>query len=65
LRQITNTVPALIAYIDAEQRFQFYNLAYEECFGLKYGVISVFVHCGACPLASRPARERAICLAEP
>jgi hypothetical protein len=36
LRQITDTVPALIAYIDAEQRFQFHNLAYEEGFGLKY-----------------------------
>ncbi|UUZ65629.1 response regulator [Polaromonas sp. P1-6] len=36
LRQITDTVPALIAYIDAEQRFQFHNLAYEESFGLKY-----------------------------
>jgi len=35
LHQITDTVPALIAYIDAEQRFQFYNLAYEERFGLK------------------------------
>uniref|UniRef100_UPI003FA70736 ATP-binding protein n=1 Tax=Polaromonas sp. TaxID=1869339 RepID=UPI003FA70736 len=36
LRKITNTVPALIAYIDSEQRFQFHNLAYEEDFGLKY-----------------------------
>jgi PAS domain S-box-containing protein len=35
LHQITDTVPALIAYIDAEQRFQFHNLAYEERFGLK------------------------------
>ncbi|UUZ72248.1 PAS domain S-box protein [Polaromonas sp. P1(28)-8] len=35
LRQITDTVPALIAYVDAEQRFQFHNLAYEEGFGLK------------------------------
>ncbi len=35
LHQITDTVPALIAYIDAEQRFQFYNLAYEERFGLR------------------------------
>jgi PAS domain S-box-containing protein len=39
LRQITDTVPALIAYIDAEQRFQFHNLAYEEVFGLKYAQI--------------------------
>jgi PAS domain S-box-containing protein len=35
LHQITDTVPALIAYIDADQRFQFHNLAYEERFGLK------------------------------
>jgi len=35
LHQITDAVPALIAYIDADQRFQFHNLAYEERFGLK------------------------------
>lgn len=34
LRQVTDTVPALIAYIDREQRFQFHNKAYEEAFGL-------------------------------
>ncbi len=39
LRQITDSVPALIAYIDAEQRFQFHNLAYEEVLGLKHGQI--------------------------
>ena len=39
LHQITDTVPALIAYIDADQRFQFHNLAYEERFGLKPGEI--------------------------
>ena len=35
LRQVTDTVPALIAYIDNDQRFQFHNKAYEEAFGLK------------------------------
>lgn len=35
LRQLTDTVPALIAYIDGEQRFQFHNHAYEEVLGLK------------------------------
>lgn len=35
LRQLTDTVPALIAYIDGGQRFQFHNRAYEEAFGLK------------------------------
>jgi len=35
LHQITDTVPALIAYIDANQRFQFHNLAYEERFGFR------------------------------
>jgi PAS domain S-box-containing protein len=34
LRQVTDTVPALIAYIDNDQRFQFHNKAYEEAFGL-------------------------------
>jgi len=35
LRQLTDTVPALIAYVDREQRFQFHNRAYEEAFGLR------------------------------
>lgn len=35
LRQLTDSVPALIAYIDRDQRFQFHNRAYEEAFGLK------------------------------
>lgn len=34
LRQVTDTVPALIAYVDKNQRFQFHNKAYEEAFGL-------------------------------
>lgn len=34
LRQITDTVPALIAYVDSDQRFRFHNRAYEEAFGL-------------------------------
>ncbi|HYW55959.1 MAG TPA: PAS domain S-box protein [Polaromonas sp.] len=34
LRQITDTVPALIAYVDVDQRFRFHNRAYEEAFGL-------------------------------
>ena len=36
LRQITDTLPALIAYIDSEQRFCFHNRAYEEVFGLAH-----------------------------
>ncbi|WP_431098883.1 DAHL domain-containing protein [Polaromonas aquatica] len=39
LHQITDTVPALIAYIDAGQRFRFHNLAYEERFGLRHDQI--------------------------
>ncbi|SFV00418.1 multi-sensor hybrid histidine kinase [Polaromonas sp. YR568] len=35
LRQLTDSVPALIAYVDREQRFQFHNRAYEEAFGLR------------------------------
>jgi PAS domain S-box-containing protein len=34
LRQITDAVPALIAYVDKEQRFRFHNRAYESTFGL-------------------------------
>ena len=36
LRQITDTVPALIADLDIEQRFRFHNKAYEEVFGLNF-----------------------------
>ena len=39
LRQITDTVPALIAYVDVEQRFRFHNRAYEEAFGVTYDQI--------------------------
>lgn len=34
LRQITDTVPAMIAYVDSGHRFRFHNRAYEEVFGL-------------------------------
>ncbi|MDI1236650.1 MAG: PAS domain S-box protein [Polaromonas sp.] len=34
LREITDTVPALIAYVDAEQRCRFHNRAYQDAFGL-------------------------------
>jgi len=34
LRQITDNVPALIAYIDREQRYQFVNAAYETWYEL-------------------------------
>ncbi len=34
LRQLTDNVPALIAYVDRYKRFQFHNKAYEEVFGL-------------------------------
>ncbi|MDB5869045.1 MAG: hypothetical protein JWP96_1377, partial [Polaromonas sp.] len=36
LRQITDTVPALIAYRDRHQRFKFHNKAYEELFDLSF-----------------------------
>lgn len=35
LREITDAVPALIAYVDADQRCRFHNRAYEEAFGLR------------------------------
>ena len=40
LRQITDTLPALIAYVDCEQRFRFHNRSYEEVFGLTYEQIN-------------------------
>lgn len=35
LRQVTDTVPALIAYLDTGERFRFHNRAYEDAFGLR------------------------------
>jgi len=40
LRQIADTVPALIAHLDLEQRFRFHNKAYEEVLGLSFGQIN-------------------------
>ncbi len=34
LRQITDAVPALIAYLDRDERFRFHNRAYRDVFGL-------------------------------
>ena len=34
MRQLTDNVPALIAYVDRDRRFRFHNKAYEEIFGL-------------------------------
>lgn len=39
LRHITDTVPALIAYLDTEQRFRFHNKAYEDVLGLTFSQI--------------------------
>ncbi|WP_096662999.1 PAS domain S-box protein [Polaromonas sp. AET17H-212] len=39
LREITDTVPALIAYVDKAQCFRFHNRAYEEGFGLSHAQI--------------------------
>ncbi|MDI1239267.1 MAG: response regulator [Polaromonas sp.] len=40
LREITDTVPAWITYVDAEERFRFHNQAYEKAFGLTYAQIN-------------------------
>jgi PAS domain S-box-containing protein len=40
LQQITNNVPALLAYVDVEQRFRFHNRAYEDAFGLSFAKIN-------------------------
>ena len=34
LRLLANNLPALIGYVDSEERFRFHNLAYESWFGL-------------------------------
>ncbi|MDP1740021.1 PAS domain S-box protein [Polaromonas sp.] len=34
MRQLTDNVPALIAYVDRDRYFRFHNKAYEEVFGL-------------------------------
>ncbi len=34
LRTITDTLPALVAYIDANERYRFNNIAYERSFGI-------------------------------
>ena len=39
LREITDTVPALIAYLDINQRFIFHNKACEEVFGMSFDQI--------------------------
>ncbi|AYQ27573.1 MULTISPECIES: PAS domain S-box protein [unclassified Polaromonas] len=36
LRQVTDTVPALIAYLDTDECFRFHNRAYEAAFGLRF-----------------------------
>jgi PAS domain S-box-containing protein len=46
LRLITNAVPALIGYVDADGRLQFHNQAFEQWFGLS-----------AAELQGRPLRE--------
>ncbi|EGK90775.1 PAS domain S-box protein [Microcoleus vaginatus PCC 9802] len=35
LRLVTNAVPALISFVDSDQRYRFHNRAYEEWFGLQ------------------------------
>jgi PAS domain S-box-containing protein len=40
LREITDTVPALIAYVDAGHHFRFHNRAYEEAFGRTHDEIN-------------------------
>jgi PAS domain S-box-containing protein len=36
LREITDTVPAWITYVDVDQNLSFYNRAYQEAFGLSH-----------------------------
>lgn len=39
LRTITDTLPALVAFIDANERYRFNNIAYERAFGIKRDAI--------------------------
>ena len=55
LRQITDTVPALIAYRDRNLRFRFHNRAYEELFNLTYD--QIHGHTFA-EMAGAPAHEK-------
>ncbi len=39
LRTITDTLPALVAYVDADERYRFNNIAYERAFGVSRDAI--------------------------
>ncbi len=40
LRLVTDALPILIAYVDAEERYRFNNLAYERWFGVRLGSLA-------------------------
>lgn len=62
LRLITDAVPALIAYIDNEQRYRFVNTAYETWFGPRSHIIGNTVQSitGLLYPQLRPYMERAL-----
>jgi PAS domain S-box-containing protein len=60
LRQITDTVPVLIACLDRAQRFCFHNKAYEEVLGLRFDQINGRTLAEVLgPLAYAAVREKA------
>jgi PAS domain S-box-containing protein len=64
MEKVVDNVPVLVAYVDAELRYRFNNMAYERFFGLKpkqiYGKSMLELLGGAAYQASRPYIEQAL-----
>jgi PAS domain S-box-containing protein len=64
MEKVVDNVPVLVAYVDAEQRYRFNNMAYERFFGLRpkqiYGKSMLELLGGAAYQAARPYIEQAL-----
>src|SRR5574340_669574 len=64
MEKVVDNVPVLVAYVDAEQRYRFNNMAYEQFFGLKpkqiYGKSMLELLGEAAYRAARPFIEQAL-----
>ncbi|MDT3708207.1 MAG: ATP-binding protein [Thiobacillus sp.] len=64
MEKVVDSVPVLVAYVDAEQRYRFNNMAYERFFGLKpkqiYGKSMLELLGEAVYLTTRPYIEQAL-----
>lgn len=64
MEKVVDNVPVLVAYVDAEQRYRFNNMAYERFFGLKprqiYGKSMLELLGGAAYQEARPYIEQAL-----